>query len=158
MIHSGMKYKVLFIDFFGVLIQPRSAAVLFHDSLLDGCIPEMIHIILALSQQYRLIILSSSQYNDIFPLLERHGIHHCFLDIVSSSDKALDMRRLLNQYDLAPTEAAFITDTCQDIRSAQSAGVRSYAVSWGIDKPKELAAAGAKMIVTTPQELLTVFS
>jgi len=52
-----------------------------------------------------------------------------------------------------PQNAVMIGDTAFDIEMAVLAGVRAIGVDWGYHTPDELYAAGAEIVVTSPQEL-----
>jgi pyrophosphatase PpaX len=56
-----------------------------------------------------------------------------------------------------PEEAAFVGDSPYDVGAAKAAGVFAVAVSWGRIHPEErLLAAGADIVVHSPEELLDV--
>jgi pyrophosphatase PpaX len=56
-----------------------------------------------------------------------------------------------------PSEAAFVGDSPFDVGAGKAAGVFTVAVSWGnIHPPETLLAAGADVLVHSPQELLDV--
>jgi pyrophosphatase PpaX len=56
-----------------------------------------------------------------------------------------------------PEEAAFVGDSPYDVGAAKAAGVFAVAVSWGKIHPEErLLAAGADIVVRSPEELLDV--
>ena len=56
-----------------------------------------------------------------------------------------------------PEEAAFVGDSPYDVGAAKAAGVFAVAVSWGKIHPEErLLAAGADIVVHSPEELLDV--
>lgn len=47
----------------------------------------------------------------------------------------------------------FVTDTVTDLRRCQAAGVRTLGVAWGYDPARDLIAAGADVMVSSPAEL-----
>lgn len=64
------------------------------------------------------------------------------------------LRRLGAQRD----SAVYIGDSEVDIRTANNAGLPCLSVSWGFRTAQQLQAAGARLIVHSPQELYTVIS
>lgn len=64
------------------------------------------------------------------------------------------LRRLGTQRD----SAVYIGDSEVDIRTADNAGLPCLSVSWGFRTAQQLQAAGARLIVHSPQELYTVIS
>lgn len=53
-------------------------------------------------------------------------------------------------------EAVMIGDTAYDMQMARDAGVRGIGVDWGYHHPRELMAAGAQVLVTSPADLTRV--
>ena len=50
-------------------------------------------------------------------------------------------------------EAVMIGDTAYDMQMARDAGVRGIGVDWGYHHPRELIAAGAQVVATSPADL-----
>lgn len=62
---------------------------------------------------------------------------------------------LLKRLGIKESETAWIGDTSTDIKTAKNLGARlSIGVLWGFRKREELSAAGADVIVSTPDEIL----
>lgn len=55
-----------------------------------------------------------------------------------------------------PEEIAFVGDTAIDVKTAVAAGMLPVAVLWGFRTREELVKAGAKHVLSTPGELLTL--
>ena len=66
---------------------------------------------------------------------------------------ALEIARVLGH---PPTEIAFVGDTHIDMKTAVAAGMLPVAVLWGFRTREELLAAGAKHLLATPSELLSL--
>ena len=64
---------------------------------------------------------------------------------------ALEISSSLGQ---SPSSCTIIGDSTMDIETAQNAGMRSIAVTWGFHDHDRLLAAGADQIVTAPGDLL----
>ncbi len=152
-----MKYQVLFIDFFGVLVKPRHASVLFGGDVDEGFVKEMKPIIQTLASRYKLVIMSASSYDRIARVLEDQGILSCFSDIVSGKDKADGITTILHLYGIPAEQAAFITDTVSDVRASLLAKVTPIAVGWGIERKETLLTSGAEKAAIKPKGLLTLF-
>jgi pyrophosphatase PpaX len=55
-----------------------------------------------------------------------------------------------------PNTIAYVGDAPSDLACAQAAGVRPIGVPWGATPPAQLAAAGARPVLTTWDELLAI--
>ena len=56
-----------------------------------------------------------------------------------------------------PSEVAYFGDTAVDMETAKNAGFFSVGVAWGFRPKSELEESGAKIIVSRPNEILSVF-
>ncbi len=77
---------------------------------------------------------------------ERHGVPR-----KPDPAAALDLARALK---LKPEEIAFVGDTPIDVKTALAAGMLPVAVEWGFRTRDELTAAGARHVVSRPEQLL----
>ncbi len=68
---------------------------------------------------------------------------------------ALEVARLLG---LAPAEILYVGDTAVDMQTANAAGMDAVGVLWGFRTADELQAAGARYLITAPEELLPIVS
>lgn len=64
---------------------------------------------------------------------------------------------LARQLGLAPQDVAFVGDTSVDMRTACAAAMLPVGVLWGFRDEPELRAAGARVIVSQPSEILALF-
>jgi len=64
---------------------------------------------------------------------------------------ALEIARTLQR---PPNHCAIIGDSTMDIETARNAGMRAVAVTWGFHDRERLMAAGADVMVDTPEELV----
>ena len=64
------------------------------------------------------------------------------------------MYDILNDTGCQPSEALHVGDTATDMQLAHSAGVTPVGVLWGYRPLEELQEAGAKFIISRPEELL----
>jgi len=63
------------------------------------------------------------------------------------------VRRSLSELGVAPARVMMVGDAPADIRSAQAAGVRAVAATWGTEDEAELIATGPDVIVGHPGEV-----
>lgn len=62
---------------------------------------------------------------------------------------------VLARLDCPSHDAVMVGDMAQDVVGAAKVGLSCIGVSWGYGEPGELETAGAKCVVSTPEELLT---
>lgn len=102
------------------------------------------------------IIISSTVNPPIASYLAQHGIDDCFLKLLGADvekSKVKKIRAALDEFNVAPIDAVFITDTLGDIREAAKVDVRSVAVSWGYHGRPLLEEGEPHAIADTPDEL-----
>lgn len=64
------------------------------------------------------------------------------------------LRKLMDRLGATQEDTLFVGDSNVDIRTAKNGGLTGCGVLWGFRSREELEAAGADVIVSTPQELL----
>jgi phosphoglycolate phosphatase len=74
------------------------------------------------------------------------------------SNKTELVAHVLTTEVIPPDAAAMIGDRKQDVVAARSNGVYSVGVTWGYGSREELVAAGADLLVSSPEDLLTMFA
>ena len=62
---------------------------------------------------------------------------------------------ICRKLNIAPADTVFIGDSAVDMETAVNSGCLPVGVLWGFREREELLAAGAKVLLTEPQELLT---
>ena len=81
------------------------------------------------------------------------GVHGPELD--GKFDRKTDLlAHLIEHYKTAPENALMIGDRDKDVEAALHVGAHSLGVLWGFGSRQELSEAGAKHIVTRPDELV----
>ena len=81
------------------------------------------------------------------------GIHGPELD--GKFDRKTDLlQHLIEHYKAAPENAVMIGDRDKDVQAALHVGAHSLGVLWGFGSVEELREAGARHIVTRPDELV----
>lgn len=72
------------------------------------------------------------------------------------SDKGELIRLLLEREKIHPSDAVIVGDTKFDVLGAKKAGIASIGITWGYGSRKDLEAAGADHIISSPEALLAV--
>ena len=62
--------------------------------------------------------------------------------------------KILELWNLEPQEVLFVGDSEADIQTAEAANVRCVACEWGFRSKTQLLAAGAKMFIQHPKQIL----
>lgn len=74
-------------------------------------------------------------------------------DIARKPDPA-GVYYLMQQMNVAKEECLYVGDSEVDIQTGHNAGVKTISVAWGFRDQETLAAAGADVIIGSPEELL----
>ncbi len=84
---------------------------------------------------YTLVLNTNAADRNCFPLLEKVGIN-AFFDFVAaagiSKDKVEKFKLISEKYKTAGSDMVFITDALGDLRDANTAGVPTITVTWGV--------------------------
>jgi phosphoglycolate phosphatase len=94
-------------------------------------------------------------------ILDHFQLSHYFACVYGTelsgggTDKAELIARALRERALHPRDAVMIGDRSHDILAARQNGVRSIGVLWGYGSRSELVDAGANVLVSTMDELVT---
>ncbi len=148
-IQESGRQEISFTDFF------KS----YRQRILDKpLIPSIDEIIITLSKQYRLVIISSTPTDIIGGFSEKYKLRAAFFDILGSdvgTNKVQKYNQVLHNLHSAPTQAIQITDTLGDIREAEQSGVTSIAVTWGYHNRETLEQGKPLIIVSDPRETIT---
>jgi phosphoglycolate phosphatase len=121
---------------------------------LVGGIAEILN---TLSNDFRLVIISSATSDVVKAILNREGISGYITKIFGadvSESKFLKFKMFFNEYCVQSSDCLFVTDTLGDLLEAEKAGVKSLAVSWGFHDVKTLERGNPLKIVDSPKDLL----
>lgn len=111
------------------------------------------------NEGHELFMLSTNSLPNVHHFLDDQKIHKYFLEIyagVGVFGKAPALRRLLKEQHIQPGDAIYVCDELRDIEAAQSAGVRTVAVSWGFARRRNLVAKRPTALADTPSELMRI--
>jgi phosphoglycolate phosphatase len=132
----------------------RYAAVyLTQTPVFDGIVPMLD----ALTRRMPLALATSKSVLFAQPLLDALGLARYFSAVAAADvddaadDKTAIVGRALDGLDGAG--AVMVGDRSFDIAAARAHGLRAIGVSWGIGSVEELRAAGAEVVVDSPDEL-----
>lgn len=121
--------------------------------------PGLIPVLDLLHRDRTLAIISSNGFPTISTMLARFGFAP-FFDAILGSDflfsKTEKIDHARQRYAASRERTFYIGDTAGDIVEAKEAGVRAVAVTWGWHSRERLVAAGADLVVDTPEGLLTL--
>ncbi len=113
-------------------------------------------LVLDLVAQYTLVIVSSMETKYIERQLAKENISQCFSEVLGSDvnpSKVVKIKNLLARRVIDPANVVFITDTVEDIREGRECGVKSIAVTWGMQDRKKLENEHPNAVVDTVPEL-----
>ncbi len=147
-------YKIIFFDVSGVILMPQTiSSVLKRNSSLAVGIE---NIIKELSKKYRIIVVSNFSGTTLQHYLKEWDIKKYFDHVISSHDKASDMKDIMTTYGIDPHECIMITDTCNDIRAAQAIKIDTIAVTWGYTNHSSLQTCNPTYIIDNPTEITKI--
>lgn len=118
--------------------------------------PGMESVVRALSESYRMSIISSSVGKAIVPFLETHVLRDCFEDILDSEthfSKREKIKMIFAAHGVAPNDCLFITDTLGDVIEAHDCEVGAIGVTWGYNSRTTLERAVPFRIVDNAEDL-----
>jgi len=120
-------------------------------------IPGMKEVIVELSKNHTLLIISSTIISPIRDFLKRNKILAYFDNIVGSNfvdaNKTERIKMIFKKYGVEPKDCVFITDTLGDMKEAASVGVSSIGVAWGFQEKENLLKGKPFRIVDKPEDL-----
>lgn len=93
-----------------------------------------------LDQKIKCFIISSDYPETLFRQIDLFGLKKSFFKeiIHSSYNKSIDVKNLIQKYDLSPDKTIFIGDSNHEIESARENGIKSCAVTWGLSDENNL--------------------
>ncbi|MFA6490565.1 MAG: HAD family hydrolase [Candidatus Magasanikbacteria bacterium] len=139
--------KCVIFDFGGVI----------SNGLFGAIMPGIKEVIVNLSKTHLLFVVSSSYSSTIVHFLTKHGIRNCFEEVFGfddNSNKTEKILEILKSFQIDSSKTVMITDTTQDVESANNAGIKVIGVLWGAHNQKALEGAGVDLVVDSPKLLI----
>lgn len=111
--------------------------------------------------EYKLIIVSSSDEDSINGFLEKYGLNQYFDEILGRKahfSKVEKFKSIFKKYKIKPSGAIMITDSIGDVKEAMEVKIKTIGVSWGIHEAKRLKETGADFIAENPKDIFEIVS
>ena len=105
---------------------------------------------------HELFVLSTNSRKLIQTVMEKHNLADQMI-VLPSSDlfgKASAIKRFMRSHKASKNDVWYVGDELRDIEAAKKAGVKSMAVTWGLQHPDTLKSAQPTQIVDKPQQIL----
>jgi phosphoglycolate phosphatase len=102
-------------------------------------------------------IISSNDESTIRSLLRLRGLEGAFETISASSSlfgKHKAFQAFLKKKGCTSRELLYVGDELRDMEACRKAGVRSAAVTWGLDHEELLRSHGPDVVASTPDDIL----
>ncbi len=122
--------------------------------------PQIKEMLLDLKQQNcKLGIVSTNSLENIRDFLTAQELNEIF-DYISASyslfGKSRLIKQLIRQNQLDAAQVYYVGDETRDIEAARKSGVRSIAVTWGLNPPEILALYKPDATIDLPKDLVTL--
>ncbi|MFA6082375.1 MAG: HAD-IA family hydrolase [Patescibacteria group bacterium] len=127
-------------------------AKIVHDPVKDGIAP----LLPDLAKDFTLVIISSTYTASIKRYLDENNLSEYFTQVLGGDvdhSKTNKIRRVLADTGIDAVQSILITDTSGDVIEAESAGVKSIAVSWGYQDKQTLQKSHAVVVVDDVDQL-----
>ena len=125
--------------------------------LTRSSIPGIKTVLKKLASTCPLVIVSSTIDSAIATFLDQECLTPFFQKIYgvnTEKSKIKKIQKAMKDFNTAPEDTIFITDTLGDINEANQVGVRSIGVTWGYQKKSSLQKGNPIAIVDHPRELI----
>lgn len=115
-------------------------------------------VLISLSKEYRLGIVTSNEATKVKKFLLRHEID--YFDFIYA-DKSLFgkgkiIRQVLKKYELKAKDVVYVGDEVRDIEAAREGKIRIISVTWGFNSKKVLQEHNPDFLIDKPSQLRTI--
>lgn len=117
----------------------------------------MPEVLVELSQNHQLYILSSNSEANITKILAKYDLNDRITKIygdIGLLGKTRGLKKLLKLEGLKSTESVYVGDETRDIKAAHSAKIECIRVGWGYADPDTLKSYNQSVFVNKPRDLL----
>lgn len=121
--------------------------------------PHIKSTIITLSKSHTLGIVTSNSEPNVHQFLENNNLGAHFTFVYSSMnyfDKKNRITKALKEYNLDIEDSFFVGDETRDMFSAKSGGMKTIAVTWGMEGEKLLKKSKPNHIIGSPKELINI--
>ncbi len=113
-----------------------------------------------LAKKNALGIVTTNSKKNVEKFLENNDLDKYFSFVHSSINyfnKGSKIEKVIKGYKMKKSETYFIGDETRDIESAKRVGIKTIAVTWGIESKNLLKKSHSDKLISKPTELLTIF-
>lgn len=124
----------------------------------DGVVP-MLHALHGAG--HHLFVLTSNYKENVQMFLQHHNIQHLFEGVetvyyASTASKTRVLKKFMKRNNLQPQDCYYVGNESLDMKTAQRAGIRGVATTWGGFNHEELKAVKPYAIVHAPKDLVSL--
>jgi phosphoglycolate phosphatase len=123
--------------------------------------PGIKELLMELSKDYKLGILTSNSTNNAMKILKSNDIDHFFSFMYtncSAFGKSRHIKKLIKTEKYKKEEIIYVGDEIRDIDSCRTVGIKIIAVTWGANSAKTLLDAGANYFAYKPWDITEILS
>ncbi len=121
--------------------------------------PEVLPVLDRLRENNILVVVSSSDSEDIKTTMVQYHFESYFREILGSDanlNKVEKIRHAMKQFGMTADRTYYVGDTAGDIKEGKMAGVKTVAVTWGWHTKEQLAARNPDFLIDNPEDLLKI--
>jgi HAD superfamily hydrolase (TIGR01549 family) len=120
-------------------------------------IPGIIRVLKKLNNNNIVGIVTSNNKKTVEKFLEKYDVRVSFIyDKADLEGKAKIIIKMLSDRNMDKNETFYVGDEDRDIEAAKHAGIRSIAVTWGLNSKKYLARHNPNYLIDKPSDLLKI--
>lgn len=107
----------------------------------------------------KLLILSSDPYSRLISEVKNHGLSNLFIEIVTDIDeKDKGLKKLMIKHNFNPKETVHVGDTSGDVEAGKVNGMKTVAITWGIQTRDKLKEAQPDFLIDDVLELKSLLT
>lgn len=109
-----------------------------------------------ISKEYKLFVVTSNTEKIILKYFEENQANHLFTKVLGTEthkSKVEKFKMIMKEYNLAPEETIFVTDTLGDLLEANKLNIKSLAVNFGYHDEERLKRGNPIKIISDFNEI-----